>query len=303
MTGDSSNLTGSGSNRTLGRNSLIRPDDDAARPSLLMTIYANPDYFPPTRYAASILSRYFKVTIVCRNVGEPSGQWPREIAIERAGSGGSEDYKIHSNPIDKLLELREFMAAVRAAVARIRPALIYAYEPHAFCAALGASRRIRTTPLIFQLHELPEIDVLPWHSLQTWVIRRALRETASASLVVFPERNRAKIWLRAAGDARQPLIVPNCPALGFSPDGCDVAALVERRWAQRKAVHFGAMGEHNGQGEAVQSLTHLPSTISLQMVGKGTAEYRETLVRLGVQLGLQARLSIGDFIEHARLTD
>jgi len=274
-----------------------------AKPSLLVVFYANPDYFPPTRNAVSILSRYFNVTVVCRNVGQSFARWPRDVAIERVGSGGSEDQKHRSDPIDKFFEFRNFMAAVRAAVARIRPALVYAYESHAFCAALGATRGIRTAPIIFHLHELPELDALPWHSLQTWVIRRALRKTRSANLMVFPEKNRAEIWMRATRDGRLPLIVPNCAALGFTPDGYDVAALVERRWAGRKAFYIGALGEQNGHGEAVQALEFLPPSVSLRMVGKGSAEYRQTLLHAAADLGAQPRLSIGEFVEHARLKE
>lgn len=286
-----------------GPNGQLGSQEQGAKPSLLVVYYANPDYFPPTRNAVSILSRYFNVTLVCRNVGRSFARWPRDVAIERVGSGGSEDHKHHSNPIDKFLEFRNFMAAVRAAVARIRPALVYAYESHAFCAALSATRRIRTSPIIFQLHELPEFDALPWHSLQTWVIRHALRETRSASLVVFPEGNRGKFWMRAARDQRRPLIVPNCTAPEFTPDGYDVAALVERRWAGRKALYIGALGEQNGSGEAVQSLAYLPTNVSLQMVGNGSAEYRRTLLRVAAESGAQARLSIGEFVEHGRLTE
>jgi len=291
----------------LGESSSIRARAQRCsaelKPPLLVVFYANPDYFPPTRNAVSILSRYFNVTVVCRNVGRSFAQWPRDVAIERVGSGGSDDEKRQSNPIDKFLEFRNFMAAVRAAVARIRPALVYAYESHAFCAALSATRRIRTAPIIFQLHELPEFDALPWHSLQTWVIRRALRKTRSASLVVFPEKNRAEIWMRAARDGRLPLIVPNCAMLGFTPDDYDVAGLIERRWVGRKALYIGALGEQNGHGEAVQSLAYLPTNVSLTMVGKGSAEYRQTLVHAAADLGAQARLWIGEFVEHARLTE
>ncbi|MGH7949965.1 MAG: glycosyltransferase family protein [Candidatus Binataceae bacterium] len=268
-----------------------------------MVFYANPDYYPPTRNAAAILSKYFEVTVVCRNMGRSVVRWPRQIAIERVGSGGSEDDRHRSNPIGKFIELRNFMGAVRDVVARIQPTLIFAYEPHAFCAALGSSRRIRMTPLIFQLHELPEFDDLPWRSLQTWVIRRAVRETRAASLLIFPEKNRAEIWTRAARDTRPPLIIPNCAALGFTPDGYDVAGLIERRLAAKRVLYVGALGESNGHGEAVQSLAFLESSVSLQMVGQGSSEYRQTLIRSAAELGVLARLSIGEFVEHARLTE
>ncbi len=284
-------------------NSFLHPDACPAKAPLLVVFYANPDYYPPTRNAAAILSRHFNVTVVCRNVDRSFAPWPRNIAIERVGAGCSTNQKDRSTPIGKLLEFRTFRIAVRAAVARIRPALIYAYESHAFCAALSATRRIQTAPIIFQLHELPEIAALPWRSLQTWVTRRALRETRSASLVVFPERRRAEIWMRAARDRRSPLIVPNCPALGFTPDGYDVTGLIERRWTSRKAFYIGALGEEHGNGEAVQALAHLPSNVHLQMIGNGSAAYRQTLASLAAELGVKARLSVDEFIEHDQLPE
>ncbi len=273
-----------------------------AKPSLLLVLYANPDYYPPTRNAVSILSEYFQVEVVCRNVGERVAQWPFGVSIERIGAGDSENQRRAANAISKILELRGFMAAVRRAIARVRPAVIYAHDSHAFCAALSA-RRIRTTPVIFQLHELPEIDALPLRSLQTWVIRRALRETAAANLMVFPERRRAEIWMGAAADHRSPLIVPNCSTLRFTPDGYDVARMIDHRWAAKKALYLGAVGEDNGHREAVRALAFVPPNVSLEIVGNADPEFVVELARTADASGTRQRLSLTGFVEHARLVD
>lgn len=130
------------------------------KPRLLITIYANPDYYPPTVYAVRILSKYFKIHILCRNMSEPFQQWPSEVAIERMGEYASARGKEASSAIAKLTEYAKFVARTRVLIRHMQPLSVYSYDPHALAASIVGRAGRRSTPLIFHAHELPETQNL-----------------------------------------------------------------------------------------------------------------------------------------------
>ena len=106
------------------------------KPRLLITIYANPDYYPPTAYAVRILSCYFAIHILCRNMDEPIQQWLSEVTIERIGAYASVAEKERAGAGTKLIEYAKFAARTRALIKQMQPAIVYSYDPYAFVASL-----------------------------------------------------------------------------------------------------------------------------------------------------------------------
>ena len=103
------------------------------KPRLLITIYANPDYYPPTVYAVRILSCYFEIHILCRNMGEPIQQWPSNVTIERFGDYGSAREKEAASAGAKLIEYVKFAARTRALIKQMRPAIRLFVRPARVC--------------------------------------------------------------------------------------------------------------------------------------------------------------------------
>ena len=106
------------------------------KPRLLITIYANPDYYPPTVYAVRLLSRYFAIHILCRNMDKPIEEWPPEVTIERIGEYASAGQKEAAGAGAKLIEYATFAVRTRALITQTQPAVVYSYDPHAFVASM-----------------------------------------------------------------------------------------------------------------------------------------------------------------------
>lgn len=270
------------------------------KPALLLVMYANPDYYPPTVNAVSILRRHFRVTVVSRNMGEPFRHWG-ETEIIRAGPYASVSVKKSLPPTAKALEYRRFCAAVNETAIDQTPAAIYAYDPYGFVAAMRA-RPSRQTPVVFHLHELPEVEGGSWRSLETWITRYAVRLTRSASLIVHAEANRARIWADAARDPRPPMIVPNCTSREFCSIAGDPRMLARLRFERRGLLCIGWMGESNGHLEVVRSLGESALATNLDLVGPYDPSFGSQLTRLAATLGISARVKLHGWVVHGELT-
>src|SRR6202030_3722568 len=117
-------------------------------------------------YAVRILSCYFAIHILCRNMDEPIQQWLSEVTIERIGAYASVAEKERAGAGTKLIEYAKFAARTRALIKQMQPAIVYSYDPYAFVASLLGRIGGRSTPLIFHLHELLDTEGVPWNSLQ-----------------------------------------------------------------------------------------------------------------------------------------
>jgi len=237
-----------------------------------MAVYANADVYVPTVAAAHILAHQFSLTIVSRNSDESYLDWPAGIEVERIGPPVPMRQLETASPLSKAREFLRYLGELRRASSRLAPAIFYAYDP----IALAAVMMIRSKgPVIFQCHDAPALEKLPLRSLQTWLIKYALRRTSDAAVVVFPEKNRAAYWLHAAGDRRAAIIVPNgAPRDFFQPDSdwCDLAA---QRWTARRVFYLSSMGSENGQLEAIDACA--TAGVPLDLAGRSSPEFRASL--------------------------
>ena len=265
------------------------------KPRLLITIYANPDYYPPTVYAVRILSCYFEVHILCRNMDEPIQQWPSNVTIERFGDYGSAREKEAASAGAKLIEYVKFTARTRALIKQMHPAIVYSYDPHAFVASMLGRIAGRSTPLLFHLHELPETENLSWNSLQGWVVWTALARTRSADAVVCPEKDRARHWLAAAGDSRAPIVVPNCPEKSYFRAPADWSETIARRYRAREAVYIGHASADNGHLETLRALA-LTDGIRMRVIGGYRPEFGAAFNTLARELGVADRASLDGWL-------
>ncbi len=271
------------------------------KPRLLITIYANPDYYPPTVYAVRILSKYFKIHILCRNMSEPFQQWQSEVAIERMGEYASARGKEASSATSKLTEYAKFVARTRALIRHMQPLSVYSYDPHALAASIVGRAGRRSTPLIFHAHELPETQNLSWRSLEGWVVRAALLGTKSADTVVFPEKNRARHWLTAARDPRTPIIVPNCPDRSYYSPPADWSETIAARYRAREVVYVGYAGAENGHLEGLRAIAMTGDGIRMRIIGGYRPEFGMKFNALARELGVTERVSLDGWLRQDEL--
>src|SRR5258708_2262906 len=267
------------------------------RPRVLVVMYGNPNYHPPTINAVRIMSDLFSVNMVCRNDAGPAADWPPAVAIERVGDLVTADESFGASVWRKLSWYRAFVRRIVATITETGPALIYAYDPIGFAASIAAIGKVRAEiPVVFHCHDTPELGRQRIASLQYWIFRYALRHTADAAFTIFPSKYRAPIWLDKARDPRAPMIVPNGAAREFYPSRDDWNALARSRWESKRVLYLGSMGPENGQPQALRALAALPGAVKLELAGFGTAEFRRELLELAASLSLQPRVTVSDWV-------
>jgi glycosyltransferase involved in cell wall biosynthesis len=256
------------------------------RPPLLVVFYANPAQYPPTYNAIRLLSEHFRVRLVCRNVERATIAWPEGVRIDRVGPEGSTAGRIAASAAEKAREYAGFALAVRRALAEDRPAVAYAYDPHAIVALRLAGCR---APIVYQRHEVEELDRLGHRSLGAWISRGALRFGRRAALLVFPDEHRAAYYTRFAAGGPPPLVVPNFPLLAVFPAIEDLPARIERRWQKKEIFYRGSIGPSTGVREAIRALEHTDPAVSLRVCGFGAPEFARELDALAASIGAADR--------------
>ena len=262
------------------------------RPRLLVVFYANPDYYPPTFSAVSLLNEHFDVHVVCRKSDREMRLWPAGVRLDRRGPGQTQEEQQSASRVQKLGEFAAFVLTVRKALSRYRPSVVLAYEPHALAALSLAGNR---APLVYQRHEVEERGQHDPRSLGGWIAKYALLKSREASLVVFPEAQRAAYYASFAKLSHEPLIVPNFPLLRSFPRP-DFDALLPERARARSVLYRGAMGPANGIREAVRTLTELDRTLSLRLFGPGNPKFLAEISQQAIDQGVDDRLDLAGFV-------
>lgn len=234
---------------------------------------------------------------------EPIQQWPSEVTIERIGGYSSVGEKEAAGAVTKMIEYAKFAARTRTLIKQIQPAIVYSYDPYAFVASLLGRIGGRSTPLIFQLHELWDTEGLPWTSLQKWVVKAALTGTKSADAVVFPEKYRSRYWLQAADDSRAPIIVPNCADMSYFAEPADWNATIAARYRAREVVYVGSTGAPNGHLEALRAIAMVDYGISLRVIGSFRPEFEASFKALARELDITERVKLDGWIAHDEVTE
>lgn len=269
------------------------------KPALLVTLYGNPDRYPPTYNAVLLLRDRFRVRVLCRaNADAPGVSWPADVRVDRVGPALADREKNAQPAAVKLREYLGFAWAVRAALAEDRPPVVFAYEPHALVALALAGRRAR---VVYQRHEIEEPGPIDRRSLQGWILYASWRLSRRADLVVFPEPTRAALHQRVTEDRRAPLIVPNFPLRRVFPEPEPFAEVIAARWDRRTLLYRGAIGADNGIVQMVRALPLLEGSIVLRLCGGADIEFARTFRALAVDLGVEDRLRYDGFVPYERL--
>lgn len=264
------------------------------RPALLAVFFGNPDRYPPTYNALSLLRERFRVHVVCRLDDEPPAvTWPDGVHVERVGDRRSFHEKIGAPASQRLRELGGFVWAVRRAISADRPAVVLAYEPYAL-ASVGLAGY--TGKLVYQRHEVEELLPFNPRSMKDWILRYSHRLGRRAEMVIFPEKNRAAMYQRDAGDPRPALIVPNFPLLSDFPAPSDWSALLEARWRDQVVFYRGSMGTGTGVPQMIRTLSHLDPAHTLRLCGRGTPEMLREMEALATELGVASRVHYDGYI-------
>ncbi len=262
------------------------------RPRLLCVFYANPDNYPPTYSAVALLSQHFDVHIVCRKTDRESRLWPAGVRLDRIGPSQTQDEAAARSHVEKAEEFASFCWAVRRALGTTAPAVVLAYEAHALSALRVAGCR---KPIVYQRHEVEELDEIDRRSLGWWIHQHARQASRDVALMVFPEATRARYYQSHVPVRAEVLVVPNSPLASSFPVP-DIASLVELRREAPLVFYRGSLGPANGIREAIRARSFVGLPTKLKLAGSASPAFQTELTTLVDELALRDRVSFDGFV-------
>jgi len=235
-------------------------------PCIAMVLYGNPDYYPPTFNAVSILAQEFPVLVIGRNQDPPHRSYPPNVTVHRFGEYTSVRERERWSVAKKLWEYGRF---IQDLAIRLRPVrLVYAYDGFAYNAVLAAQRLMgKRIPVIYHSHETDD-KMAPWRSLTGWIQRLECRTVAEAVAVVFPDKDRAiQFQQRAVPTMPIPHIVPNFPLQSVFRFDLNWERCWQDRWQSPTVFYRGTISDGSAMKESIAAMTSLPPTLQLRFVG------------------------------------
>lgn len=237
---------------------------NATRKKIGFIIYANPDHYPPTVNAISLLSKSFDVVLIGRNQDLPDREYPDNVEIHRLGYFSSLQERVEASTSKKLQEYVQFILSSRRLLKDV--SVIYAYDSFAYVAAYLCQLLINPTlPLIYQSHEISEYGSSRL-SLTQWVESAEKAWVNQARMVVFPDQDRAEFYQKRTSLSQSPVIVPNFPLKSFFEIPADWTSSLGQRWKMRTLFYRGTISETSSMREIVAASSHVENA-NVRFVG------------------------------------
>ncbi|HAN47229.1 MAG TPA: glycosyltransferase [Cyanobacteria bacterium UBA8156] len=235
-------------------------------PTIAMVLYGNPDYYPPTFNAVSLLAQNFSVQVIGRNQDPPHRLYPANVTVHRFGEYTSVREREQWSVVQKLWEYGRFIQDLASRLGSAR--LVYAYDGFAYNAVLAAQCLMgKRIPVVYHSHET-DGEIASWRSLTGWIQRLECRTVAEAAIVVFPEKDRAiQFQQRAVPAMPIPQIVPNFPLRSVFRFDLDWERCWQDRWRSPTVFYRGTISDGSAMKESIAAVASFPPTVKLRFVG------------------------------------
>ncbi|WP_271253144.1 glycosyltransferase [Pseudanabaena sp. Chao 1811] len=230
-----------------------------------MIVYSNPDYYPPTVNAVYLLSEHFDIVLIGRNQETPHWQYPSNVSVHRLGEYTSVKERVQRSAKEKLWEYTDFVIQSRRLLKDV--SLIYAYDTFAYIASyLSAIHIFKKIPLIYHSHEISD-KLSPLSSLSGFLQRIERKLIHHATIVVFPDKDRAIFFQTITNLKKTPLIVPNFPLKSVFQLQLDWYSVIPNRWQSIIIFYRGTISNSSSMLEIITSTTLINKDSHIKFVG------------------------------------
>lgn len=239
--------------------------------NIALLIYANPDHYPTLLNMVSLLKFHgFRIILICRNIGEPSHLYPKEVTVYRLGKGGSFSEKEGQSFINKAAELICFFLKTFFLIYRHNCRIVYAFEIHAFL--FGTFLKILSgfDQICLIYHNFDLYASYKDISLRSIIKIIELKFSKNADKLIFPSFERAVHFKNQAKLTKKPLIVMNVPLQKNEsiPSYIFEALRKKVNYTNSKIVIFiGSINESRAIIEIIRSIVFWPKDLVLVLVG------------------------------------
>lgn len=274
-----------------GQAAIIRLDN--AMGSCVLVSYGNVFNDPSSRHTTLCLAREdWHVTVIqglSRDV-YASGK-PGEVCVQECRDSR---FPVWTRAAQRLDRWRIFRQEVRCCLERTRPDLVVTIMLHALAALPEGPKRYRLVSCVYDIPCLRDAG-----RLDARILARAWRRLRQADVVWSSDRYKAEHTQKYGNLTESPIVCHNCPPLDYLPEPTWPRDGWLRAELRRQGpdigenacilLRAGAVGECGGIEATLQAMRQLPGNLVFLMMGRPTREYRDQLLRMINNMGLQGR--------------
>ena len=273
------------------------------RTALVIPCYSLGD--PVTRNTViDLQAQGFEVSVLERADPLPTAdQLPgARVTYVRQGKGPA-----WARPLRTVLHWVRFRRALVEIFRRTRPQIVVTFMLHPLTFVPFKTRR-HPYVLVACVYDIPSMRDTGW--LDWFMIRAGWRRLREADVVWSSDVYKARLAQAQGSLSQAPFVCYNCPRTDYLPapawprDGW-LRAELRRQGAPLPdgeggcvLLRSGAVGPGGGIEETIEALRELPDHCVFALLGRPTPSYREHLLKLVADLGLERRVFLWD-----RVTD
>jgi glycosyltransferase involved in cell wall biosynthesis len=230
-----------------------------------VVLYSNPDHYPPTINAIHLLAKSYDITLIGRNQSSPSWQYPDNVKVYRLGIYSSVKEREKASVSSKLWEYINFTKQISTILKDVD--LVYVYDPFSYVAVcLQQNIALKKFPIIYHHHETSEIT-FPLTSLSGWIQKLERLWINRASILIFPDQDRAIFFQKIIALNTSPIIVPNFPLKSYFAFDLNWESLINERWQNIILFYRGTIADASAMKETLSSATLISRNVKIKFVG------------------------------------
>lgn len=236
---------------------------------ILITVYDQPDKFPPTLNAVQELVKLGEKVIVLYR--KDAKKTPTEKKTDHIEIGIVDKNTLYAVSWRKLLFFLRFSLNLWYYNIKYRPSINLTYDSYSFGAFILIKRFIRDTKLWYHNHDVTDLNYVNKKSLTYWCWKIEQKRINKASIFSLPDLSRSKFFNYLS----VPAFLPNYPNLAFNPN--PVHSPRQNLNGNLKIIYQGKISLGHGILELVTYLKQTKYPITLDLVGNYDQTFKKDL--------------------------
>lgn len=266
------------------------------KPSTIAIIcFGNPQYCNALLDVIKYLSSFFRIVIVARDVGDFDLLYPKNVLIYKFGKH-LERGKFEHRGFWKFFEYLLYIFRISFILRKESISVVYCYDLLGFVIGYIANRLFMRLPIIYHQNETILFPELSRNSFLYWVKILECFFTSRVDVLVFPEPNKARLFLEDARLNRDIFIVPPCPRKIVELPKIAPTMQELKLKGCFIVIYQGVIGEGTDIFSAVCSMKFWPSNAVFVILGWRTKTEEETIKKLALEEGVQERVIFVSYV-------
>lgn len=266
--------------------------------TIVFIMFSNPEHDLPAFDSISLLSKEYKVVVIHRNSFLLGYKYPENVIVHKIGKRkiNFNDYNMLFH--EKIIEYFLFLSKIISITKDKETFLILCYNMHAFILGTIANQLSRKLPIYYYQNETILLSEISKCKLFYWLKVLEVLFVRFIDKLIFPEPNRAKLFLKDAKIHKNFLIVENCPRKIAEPPLCHPFINKVKSDGHRIVLHRGPIGKSEGIDiyTAIRSIKYWPSNAIFLILGKRTDEEENICKNLAEEEGVKEKVIFIPFV-------